>query len=79
MREYWKIEIPDWDVDILLAVHNDRIVDPQAIQRIEHVFPDFEHRFLGKPWSEFKKFIKTQYRTVKINVYRQVTSPGHYS
>jgi hypothetical protein len=79
MREYYRIKIDDWGVDILVAVKNDRIVDPNAVERIEQIFPDYRHRFVGKPFSSFKQFLLDQYRTKNVTVFREKSAPGKYA
>ena len=75
MYEFYQIKIEKWGVDILVKTKNDRIVDPTAVGLIEKTFPDFKHRFLGSPFSEFKSFILSQYRTAGAAVI-EVAKPG---
>ena len=75
MYEFYKIEISKWDINLLVKTKNDRIVDPEAVEHLERIFPDFEPRFLGSPFSEFKHFLETQYRSHGISV-TEVAKPG---
>lgn len=78
MYRWYKVEVPAYKINFVVKTKNNRVVDPDAIEHLNHLLIDYEHRFSNKKWDYVKRHIESEFRTNGAKV-TEIDPPARYS